>query len=291
MENKCIVSQIHIPDYDPQGNLSKDDKKEIVDTNILSLRKLNPDAYIVLVGHGHEPYDSTKDKFSKGIYRDLHPIDGGGTVINMPAQYKSVSLGIQHAKEKGFDYCLKTRGDSIIAKQDIISYCHDIIESEDRMILLTQQTGKELYKFGDCFMYGEIDLLNSIWDTNNPPFHADGLRHTGISFVKHFSGKVPPMPYNPQAILYEDKNWPELLKEYCSFRDIGEIQFCDLRWNYNQMRQNWENNKQQILNLEYDFEEIYWGRSNGWHIFNSMGQVIRHGGMCHWAYTQAEFYK
>ena len=291
MKNNCIVSQIHIPDFDPQGGLSAEDKKEIVDTSIRNLRRCNPSAYIILVGHGHEPYESTKEMCDKYIWEDLHPIDGGGTVVGMPAQYKSVYLGIKHAKEKGFDYCLKTRGDSIIAKENILSYCHEIITKENKMILLTQQTGKELYKFGDCFMYGEIDLLCSIWDESNDPLHADGLIHTGMSFVKHFSNKIPPVPYNSQAILHEDKNWPELLKEYCSYRDIGVIGFCDLRWNYNDMKSDWDITKQQIIDLEYDFEEIYWGRRNGWHKFNSMGQVVSHGDMCKWAYTEAEFYK
>jgi hypothetical protein len=290
MDINCIVTQIHIPDFDPQGSLSAEDKKEILDTNIKNLRANNPAAYIILAGHGHEPLTSTKQICDDIIWEDLHPIDGGGTVVGMPAQYKSVFLGIQRAQEEGFDYCVKTRGDSVLARGEIATYCDDILEEEGKKLLLTQQTGKMFYKFGDCFMYGEIDLLMSIWNKNNPPFHADGLIHTGASFVKHFTGAYPPQQYT-NAPLHNGKNWNELLRHNCSFRDIGEIGFCDLRWNYNRLKNDWANTKNKIINLQYDYPEIYWGRANGWHIFDSDGRVTSHGPMCDWSYTKEEFYK
>lgn len=289
MKNDCIVTQIHIPDFDPQGGLSPEDKKQIVDTNIQNLRKNNPDSCIILVGHGHHPLDSTKQMCDEVIWEESYPITAGGSVIGMPAQYKSVFLGIEKAKELGYDYCLKTRGDSVLARGNIVKYCHDILMQENKKILLTQQTGKSLYKFGDCFMYGQIDLLVSIWNKDNEPFHDDGLRHTGASFVKHFTGQYPPSVYS-DAELHEGKNWNDLLKEHCSFRDIGEIGFCDLRWNYNRIKDTWASTKNKIINLQYDFDEIYWGRANGWHFFNSLGNVVAHGPMCNWAYTKKEFY-
>ena len=289
MENNCIVTQIHIPDFDPQGSLSLEDKKEIVDTNVKNLRQNNPSAYIILVGHGHEPYVSTKSVCDEVIWEDLHPIDGGGTVIGMPAQYKSVYLGIQKAYDKGFEYCLKTRGDSVIARNNIVTYCHDILQKENKKLLLTQQTGKMFYKFGDCFMYGHIDLLMSIWNKHNEPFHAYGLIHTGASFIKHFTGVFPPQSYS-DAPLYEGKNWNDLLRENCSIRDIGDIGFCDLRWNYNHLKKDWDSTKDRIINLQYDFEKIYWGRTNGWHMFDAEGNTTAHGPMCNWAYTRKEFY-
>ena len=94
------------------------------------------------------------------------------------------SKGIKHAIKKGYDYCIKTRGDSLIGLSNIVNYCHPADKKKKiKIFLLTQQTGKILYKMGDCFMYGKTDLLDSIWDMNNPVFHMDGLRNTRCKFL------------------------------------------------------------------------------------------------------------
>tara|TARA_Y100001938_G_scaffold33630_2_gene46153 strand:+ start:29929 stop:30810 length:882 start_codon:yes stop_codon:yes gene_type:complete len=288
-KNNCIVTQIHIPPFDPQGSLSSDSKKAIIDLNISHLRKNNPDSCIILVGHGEKPWDTTTSQCDHVVWEDLYPIDSGGTVIGMPAQYISVSKGVKLAKELGFEYCLKVRGDSIISKSNIIDYCHNIIIEEGKKILLTQQTGKALYKFGDCFMYGEIDLIDSIWDLNNEPFHADGLRHTGASFVKHFSGNFPPVEYLDSLDICQGMTWNELLREYCSFRDISTLGFCDLRWNFNQLYRSWEKNREEIMTGVFDFPSIFWGKTNGWHFFSG-NKFNGNGAICSWSYSEETFY-
>ena len=290
VKNNCIVSQIHIPDYDPQGSLSAADKKEIVDTNIFHLRKYNPDSYIILVGHGHRPYDKTLKMCDHYIWEPLYPLDAGGSVISMPAQYKSVSKGIKHAKENGYEYCLKTRGDSIVSKPKIVKFCHDILVKEEKKILLTQQTGFSLYKFGDCFMYGEMSLIDSIWDLNNSPFHADGLRHTGASFVKHFTGQFPPSQYSDSQVLHNGDNWNDMLRRYSSFRDISTLGFCDLRHNFNKLKSDWDNNKNKILDNTFNFKQLWWGVANGWHRFDEDGKFLGNGNICSWSYNEDKFY-
>jgi hypothetical protein len=287
-KNGCIVTQIHIPPHDPQGNLSAEDKKNIVHLNVSHLRQKNPNAHIILVGHGESPNQETVKIVDDFIWEDLHEIDGGGTVIGMPAQYKSVYKGIKKAKELGFSRCLKTRGDSLIGRDNIIEYCEEILNSEQKMILLTQQTGYTLYKFGDCFMYGDIDLLMSIWNEENEPFHADGLKHTGASFVKHFSKKYPPQEYSDAHILHDSKNWPQMLKQYCSFRDIPELLFCDLRWNYGHLKKD-PDLAENLSNGNFQYDDIFWGKINGWHQFLD-GKLVSNARICEWAYTQKLFY-
>ena len=292
MKNNCIVSQIHIPPFDPQGGLSSDDKREIVDTTIKHTRANNKSAYIVLVGHGEEPYDETKAQCDHVIWEPAYPQDGGGTIINMPAQYVSVSKGIKHAVEQGFDHILKTRGDSLIGVPDITRVCHDILQREEKKILLTQQTGDTLYKFGDCFMYGQSDLIDTIWDPNVEPFHADGLRHTGANFVRHFRGSYPPNEYADNAELADGLTWNQLLRKHASFRDVHTLKLVDFRWNYHTMRgMGWEQVKQDILDGEFDYYNFLWGRTNGWHVFNREGKLISQAPICSWSYREETFYE
>ena len=291
MKNNCIVSQVHIPDWDPQGNLKPEHKKHFIDLSISHMRKHNPDAYIILVGHGHEPFQSTIDQCNHFDWEVSHPQDSGGTLINNPAQFTYVSKGIKHAKESGFDYCIKTRGDSIIGLPNIASYCQFVLEKENKPLLLTQQTGDSLYKMGDCFMYGEIDFIDSIWDKDNPVFHIDGLRNTGANFVRHFTGEHPPKDYSHNTVLHNNMNWQQMLREYTAFRDIYRILFADFRWNYHDLAsQGWENIREQIMNNEYDLRNILWGRKNGWHIFDDSGNLVSQHPVCSWSYSEKTFY-
>tara|TARA_R110000824_G_scaffold359891_5_gene547539 strand:+ start:88 stop:966 length:879 start_codon:yes stop_codon:yes gene_type:complete len=289
--NNCIVSQVHIPSHDPQGGITAEQKKNMVDLSISHLRKNNPGSYIILAGHGEDPYDSTVQQCDHVDWSPLSPIDGGGTVIGMPAQFVYVSKGIKHAREKGFKYCVKTRSDSLIGLPNIVDYCHGVLEEEGKDILLTQQTGNSLYKMGDCFMYGEIGLLDSMWDMDNPVFHADGLRNTGANFIKHFSGHLPPQEFSATHQYIDGMNWEQLLRAKCSFRDIFKIKFADFRWNYKRIESGgWQKSYDDIMNGEYDLNQILWGRTNGWHLFNSNGDLITNGSMCDWSYCEKTFY-
>ena len=289
--HNCIVSQIHIPPHDPQGGLSSEAKKKIINLSIAYTRKWNPDAYLILTGHGEEPYQSTVDNCDYVNWEKLHPIDGGGTVIGSPAQYHSVSKGIRHAKERGYTHCFKVRGDGIVATPNMVDLALSVIEQENKKILLTQQTG-DLYKFGDCYMYGEVDLLDEIWSDKNPVFHADGLRHTGAGFVKYFRGSHPPTAYDANRILAENKTWNQLLRAHASFRNLTRLNIMDMRWNYHALEAlSWETVCEQILSNEFNFGSYIWGTANGWHSFDSNGDLTNNAGICSWAYCEKTFYE
>ena len=97
-------------------------------------------------------------------------------------------------------------------------------------------------------MYGQSDLIDTIWDPNVEPFHADGLRHTGANFVRHFRGSYPPSEYADNAELADGLTWNQLLRKHASFRDVHTLKFVDFRWNYHTMRgMGWEQIKQDIL--------------------------------------------
>tara|TARA_Y100000592_G_C5477869_1_gene323462 strand:+ start:1488 stop:3035 length:1548 start_codon:yes stop_codon:yes gene_type:complete len=291
LKNNCIISQVHIPTFDPQGSLTSEQKKKLIDLSISHLRKNNPDAYIILVGHGEEPLQNTIDKCDYFDWGPAHPMDSGGTLINNPAQFTYVSKGIKHAIRKGFKYCVKTRGDSLIGIPNIADYCHKQIQSENKNIFLTQQTGDSLYKMGDCFMYGEINMLDSIWDMDNPLFHIDGLRNTGANFIKYFTGDHPPQDFDSSRKLYLDLNWEELLKEKVCFRDLYKIKFCDFRWNYHDLeKMGWDQIYSLIMDNKYNLNSILWGRKNGWHVFDDNGELISQSGICSWSYNEKSFY-
>ena len=103
----CIVLQTHIDNYDPAGNLSLKEKTFIVELSIKQLRWYNPNAFIIVTGHG--VVEPSNDYCNHVIWEDIAPqMSKHGQVKDMPAQFYYVSKGIKYAKEMGFTHILKT---------------------------------------------------------------------------------------------------------------------------------------------------------------------------------------
>jgi len=276
IKNQCVVVQVHIPPFDPIGELNADQKRQIVKLSIQHFRKWNPETYIILIGHGELPDRSTVELCDYFSWEPLREMTPKGLVRDMPAQFVFVSKGIKHARQLGFTHCLKTRGDSLIGRPHIIDECHRIISDEGTKILLTQFTGPANYRMGDCFMYGEIDLLDGIWDMEGPVlFEGDGEINTGMRFVMHLIGSPPP-PFDPSTKLYKHLNWDLLVRKVASYRDVYWIQFIDLRREYHNLhRWPWSKDLSRLLDGSYPSHKVLWGRRNKWCVFDRQGRVVR----------------
>lgn len=266
MNFDCIVSQVHIPDYDVQGDWTAGYKREMVEFAIKHLRQFNKNSYIVVTGHGLRPRNL--DLCDWSYWADAcEPLNEHGYVIGMPAQFVYVSKGIEHLKEQGFRRCVKTRGDCVIGKENIAAYCDEIINNENKQLLITQQTGFE--RLGDCFLYGDIELLSKTWHSSNKVHHSDGLQNTAINF------RAAVNDYGP---------WLDLVSKHCAFRDVHKLAFTCLRWNkvsedvYNAM-----------LDPGFDFTPYHWGRANNWHIFDGNGNMTGTGAELYW--SEKQFYE
>lgn len=278
--NKCIVTQIHIPPFDIQGGLTANDKQEITDVSIKHLRKYNPDAYIILTGHGESPYKETLDLCDWIYWEDqCRPLNEYGYIPGMPAQFFFVSIGIKQAKKMGFEYTLKTRTDSIIGVPDIVPKCHEVLEKEQKLMLITQQTWMSNYHLGDCFMYAPTAVLDHIWDYRNPVLVDEGLKNTGMNYAKTM-GSVEEYA--------QPERWQWLLKQTCAFRNVTWMKYLDMRWNFvGKFKSNWTQIKEDILNNAFDFNEYYWGKACGWHLFEGKMDVLHPNGP---HYCEATFY-
>lgn len=273
MNFDCIVSQTHIGDHDVQGGLNAEEKKCIVALSIAHLRKWNPNAYIILTGHGHRPDQHTLDLCNHVYWEDkLRPMNSSGFVEGMPAQFFFVSKGIQHAIEQGFHRLLKTRTDCVIGIPEITKHCNDIIDSKSKRMLLTQQTGDGF--MGDCFMYGDINLLDKTWDMNNPVLHSDGLVNTAKNYAKCFPDY--------------DGDWRALLKRTIAMRDVIDLKFSCLRHNYRRFEHIWLQISDAIMKNEIIFEDFHWGKTNGLHKFPGDGNMTSGYNQSLW--SKKEFY-
>jgi hypothetical protein len=263
MNFECIVTQVHIPEFDVQGGLTANQKRRLVNFSIQHLREFNRNSYIILTGHGHQPDDEYR-RLCDHVYweRECRALDANGYVQGMPAQFYFVSKGLQHALEKGFTRCAKTRGDCILGIPNIAKYCEDILVKEDRELLITQQTG--ICRLGDCFLYGDTALLNKFWHESNPVHNTDGLQNTAVNYAAAV-GYTGPL---------DTDEWRQLLKQRCSFRDVDKLKFTCLRWNYFKLNELDQAIQNELLMPNHDFAQYHWGCTNGWHRFDSKGNMI-----------------
>jgi hypothetical protein len=270
MNFDCIVSQVHIPDYDVQGGLSADEKLTLVEFGIRHLRAFNPNSYIIVTGHGRRP--GNLDVVNWSYWEDeCRPLNKYGYVDGMPAQFFFVSMGLDHAVERGFDRVIKTRGDCILGIPNAAQHYNDILELEDKRLLLTQQTGPE--RMGDCLMYGDAKLLAKTWSKDNPVHSEDGLQNTAINYRA--------------AIGDQDTEWLSLLQRDCSFRDVHHLKFMCLRWNYRQLEGLSQRYQRKLLDHSFKFDQYHWGRTNGWHRFDHEENM---SGAGDWLYSEKSWY-
>lgn len=266
---QCIITQGHIPDLDLQGNLTAEQKKRVFYYSIMHLRRWNPDAYIILTGHGHRPDEEALD-LCDWVYweEECRPLDRNGYVVGMPAQYEFVSRGIKHAKKAGFKNILKTRTDCIIGRQNAFDFCEEILEKENKQMLVTQQTGN--LRMGDCLMFGDIEVMDHVWDMNRPMLHPDGLINTAMNFADFYQ------------VDFLQSAWEKLLVETCSFRDVTKFPFVCLRWNNNIVGPELLDNPDWLVNY-------HWGKTNGWHEFDSEGNMTKNCNPLFW--SEKQFYE
>jgi hypothetical protein len=258
---KCIIIQTHIDHFDPQGGLSLDQRKFIVDLSIKQLRWYNPGCHIIVSGHGViEPSKDALDLVDTFIWGPLATMSSYGQVKHMPAQFRYTINAIRHAKKLGFSHVLKTRGDTLVGIKNVSDFCHSIITKENKKILLTQQTGWEKFHMGDCFIYGEINLMEKMWDMDTEILdrNQDGLFNLGRHFVKAFDKEIT------------IENYLKLLKKHCSFRDVTNLKFTCTRYNFHTLDNiGWGNIINEIKNYSFDFENYHWGKYNRWHLFEN----------------------
>ncbi len=254
MNSNCIVSQVHVPEFDVQGGLTAAQKLQIVEFGVQHLRSFNQNAYIILCGHGLRPSPQCLSNCDFVYWNDKsEELNEHGYVRGMPAQYKYVHVGLDHALEKGFKRCLKTRGDCIIGHKDICNYCDNILDTERKQLLITQQTGPE--RMGDCFMYGCTYSLFKTWHESNLVHNPDGLQNTAYHYRR--------------ANDFWQGDWLTLVKRTCSFRDVDTLKFMCLRWNYFDLDGLDKTTRERIILPSYDFAKYHWGRKNGWHYFDA----------------------
>ena len=148
MKKNCILlTHTHIYDNELY-------KHDIMSFVVDYFRENNTDSYIILTGHGVRPSEDILSKYDYVHWEDEVDISEIGK-----GHPKDVSVGINHALDKNYDYIFKCRADSIVLIPNINEYCFDIIRKENKKILTSFGTSATKCWLGDLVMFSEINFL------------------------------------------------------------------------------------------------------------------------------------
>lgn len=241
--NQCILlSHLFVRD-------GEFDKLDQIHFTLKHYRQHNPDAYIILTGHGL--YPEKAQKYCDHIYWPYQIIENE---INVGHPYL-VNAGIDHAIRMGFSHIFKCRSDGIILRDNIVEYC--ISKIQDKKILLTQQTKYDPIHAGDLFMYGDSHFMKKCWNIASWYPTDTGL----TSFAN-----------NIIMVCGSSRNhWKECLHQNAAFVDIFNIKWIDFRANWHILQHYKDNMLDNNMN---DYLPFLWGTREGWHVFNNDGQLI-----------------
>lgn len=225
---------------------NEDWKVECVEFALHHWRANNPEAYIIVTGHGLKPN-------IEGYCNHIHwPDSIVEDDINVGHPHL-VSVGLDHAVQKGFKTVLKSRADTIHAIPNIVVHCKDLINN--KKILVTQQTSIDKQEMGDLFLYGDVEVMVKSFNKDKWYPTKTGLTSLANNFLD----------------LCEQDDWHSACIENLAFVDIFNLRWIDFRNNWNMLKHKKNDMLDNNLSNEHDY---YWGATEKWHVWDKLGNLI-----------------
>ena len=226
--------------------------KEMLELSTKICRKLNPTSFIILSGSGTPPSENTLKFCDEVIWQAENTEFPGNGFPEM------IYKGLTFAKNKNFKYIFKFRGDAIIYRPEIYHYCLDIINKEDKSLLITQESTFDNW-LGDMVLFGNVNILQKLFDPN---------KWTNSSKIS--GNEVLGKRFNQVFRVDPSTDWISALRANCSFRDVPAFKWVDLRYNYESIK-----GKGDLIFLNHkEQRNYYWGRKHLIHLFDSNNNLI-----------------
>lgn len=221
-------------------------KLDAVEFALKHWRLHNPKAYIIVTGHGLIPNIA---EYCNHLYWPESIIE---KEINVGHPHL-VTVGLEHALQKGYNKILKSRADTIHSLPNIVKHCDNLINN--KKLLVTQQTNISKPEMGDLFLYGDTDFMNKCFNQNNWYPTKTGLKSLARNFLAHCN----------------EDDWHSACINNLSFVDIFKIKWIDFRKNWIELKSRTDQLLQNNLVNEHNY---YWGAMEKWHVWDDLGNLV-----------------
>jgi hypothetical protein len=180
-------------------------------------KKYNPGSFIILTGHGKRPPDEVLQIADYVYWSDV--IIEGEINKGFP---KLVTIGLNKAKELGYNYVCKTRLDSIIMVPELLKICHKKLLKSGKAMINTHYYLYD-YLLMDLFNYGPVDLLISLYNPKKwvVPWNKSGMGPMAKNYLDYFNLELK-QPFDPQY-------WEECVLKNTLIMTPKDLKWIDFR--------------------------------------------------------------
>tara|TARA_X000000950_G_C13884338_1_gene648253 strand:+ start:578 stop:1324 length:747 start_codon:yes stop_codon:yes gene_type:complete len=188
-------------------------------------RELNPNSYIILVGHGENIPQAFLEYVDWSYWH--HELISNDINWGHPI---CVKIGIQHCIEKNIKYITKVRLDSINLIKDISSLCQELIGDNDKFIITS--FSYKTYELMDLFYSGSVDSLDKLYEYKTWKLYwADFNRQGGTYPLAHnFFKNILNMPLPKK---FNFKEWIDLIDTKVIIVSPFQLNWINLREHHN----------------------------------------------------------
>ena len=224
------------------------EKLEAVEFAVKHWGEHNPEAFIIITGHGLRP--NNLDQYCNYLIWEDKIIE---KELHMGHPYL-VSKGLEVAEKKGFRNILKSRADTIHTVRNVFDYAKSLLP-DNRKMLVTQQTSLHEQKLGDLFLYGSTALMQQMFNIETWYPTKTGLTSLANNFFA----------------LCEEDNWRDACLNNLQLVDICRLKWIDFRSNWQELKHKKHEMLCNNLSNEHDY---YWGVKEKWHVWDTQGNLI-----------------
>lgn len=238
MQQCILLSHVFIRD-------NETDKLQSVEFALKHWREHNPEAYIIVTGHGLRP---NIENFCNHMIWERNIIE---KEIHKGHPYL-VSRGLDVAEQKGYDNVMKSRCDTIHTKKNMFEFARSLLQADKKM-LVTQQTSLVKQELGDLFLYGSTALMKKMFNINNWYPTKSGLNSLANNFLAQC----------------EEDSWQDACINNLQLVDVFKLRWIDFRSNWDVLKDHQTN----LMNFTLDNEHLYyWGVEENWHVWDLSGE-------------------
>ena len=185
----------------------QEQKLDIIEKTVDTFRRLNPDAYIILTGHGESPHPETLAKVDWAHWEPAIREEQFGS-----GHPYFVHKGYLHALQQGFTHAFKSRADCPSLIPGICDKMHEILFEENTKMVVTEMTSLKKLYIGDLFLYAPLSVLIKSWERWD--CNHGGLQNYANNWLEdhglqrnHLSDLSPPATWGPlilKTLSYRD---------------------------------------------------------------------------------------
>jgi hypothetical protein len=196
-------------------------KLKVFKYSLKKYRLLNPNTYLILVGHGSPIPSSLSNLVDWCYWHEVlitNEINWGHPI--------SVNIGIQHCEEKKISFVTKVRLDSINLINNINDFCNDKIKSSNGEFIVTS-FNHNCYSIMDLFFSGDVLSLKKLyeyssWEKYWPDFERNGTYPLAYNYYKNILNKKIPSKF-------DTNQWLKDLEQKVTIMSPSELRWINLR--------------------------------------------------------------